>query len=95
MNNPDECWSLILENVTAKIDEMCFLKHNIMRDKMNHGLLMRYLRLFLNIVGRAEANLAKDYLDVGDTSSKTFWEKIQYVINSKTKCSKNKHCGSS
>ena len=41
-----------------------------------------------NIVRRAKANFVQDYLDDGGTSSKKFWEKIQYVTNSSTQSPK-------
>ena len=38
------------------------------------------------MVRQAKANFVQDYLDDEGTSSKKFWEKVQYVTNSKHKC---------
>ena len=36
------------------------------------------------MIRRAKANFVQDYIDDEGTSSKKFWEKVQYITNSKS-----------
>ena len=115
LNNPNDCWSFIVDIIVNKINEMCPLKSKSVRDKNEPWLTNEILEAMFdkdrawkrakstkleadinlakqlrnetkNIVRRAKANFVQDYLEDGHTSSKKFWEKIQYVTNSRNKC---------